>query len=363
MLSAAELNEHFGRPKTFAPVQVQTRLPWTPRRADGRVQVVLAHPLIAEEFVAACRQAAEVSSWRPQRIDSYVPRAIRGTDTSGGWRLGDEGTSRHSWAVAFDFFATPADVPPPGGVWTPDNGVPPDFGSVFESRGWTWGKRWRRVDVPHIEWSAPPPRVLEDGVVDWLTGLLKQGDTGEAVENLQFMLRAAGIRVWPSGVFDSSTAGAVRAVQEAGTLVVDGIVGPNTEAEINALVMARHGSIAEVVRAAYQDVLGRDPDQEGLPFWVGKLEGGIGVHNLWRQLWTSGEAQARRARSIEAVEAELAEAIKQAGQARSHAHAWRVRAEAAEAAYNELEAVTAGLEGRVGRARALVDQALAALDG
>lgn len=308
-LTESQLNAYYGRPRTFQPVAVQTRLPWLPRRADGRVQVVLAHPLIADELVAACRAAAQASNWVPQRIDSYVPRAIRGVDTSGGWKLGDPGTSRHSWAVAFDFFATPADVPPPGGVWTPDNPVPDAFGQVFESRGWSWGKRWRRTDIPHIEYSAPPPTPTSpEGIVDWLTGLLKQGDTGPEVFDLQYMIRAAGVALWPSGIFDSPTAGAVRSIQEAAGITVDAIAGPQTEQAINGIVAARYDSMPDVVTSAYRDVLGRLPDDQGLAFWVEQLESGAGVHTLWGSLWNSEEGKRRRSQNILDLERRLAEA-------------------------------------------------------
>lgn len=111
-----------------------------------------AHRLIAAHFLAACRDAYQTSTWKPLRIDSYNPRPIRGTedDPVPKW-------SMHSWALAWDFFATPPNVPPPGGVWTPDNPVPADFAHCFVRRGFRWGAEFSRVDLPHIEWPGGLP--------------------------------------------------------------------------------------------------------------------------------------------------------------------------------------------------------------
>ena len=361
VLSTSELNKALGRPKSFRPVQVQNRLPWLPRRSDGRVQVVLCHPLLADHFVATCRAAASVSRWVPQRIDSYNPRPIRGVDLPDGWKLGDKGTSRHAWGAAFDFFATPADVPPPGGVWTPENGVPAEFAAAFEKRGWTWGARWRRKDVPHIEIMEIPRAGNDSGIVDWLTELLKQGDSGDEVWALQFMLRAAGLSVTPTGVFDGATKGAVVSVQEASGITVDGIAGPQTEQAINGVIIARHGSALEVVRAAYRDVLGRDPDDEGARFWVAKLEAGDGVHKLWRALWDSGEARRRRASENADLRSRYEAAMQALTEQRGLTTRWQKRAEDAERQLADLEGEVIGLGRRLDSARVLVTDALKVL--
>lgn len=297
----AQMNHRYGRPGSFRPVAVQDRLPWVPRRSDGTVQAVLAHPLIAEEFVAACQAAASASSWTPQRIDSYVPRAIRNYFKGSppkGWRLGDRGTSNHAWATAFDFFATPADVPPPGGVWTPNNGVPPEFAKVFEGRGWTWGGRWRRTDTPHIEFTGEPPagRLLEPDYADWLTGMLKQGDTGSGVLNLQLGLLMAGLEgVELTAVFGPVTTGLVRQVQSLADIVVDGIVGPATERAIAGLWEAALPSTADAVLMAYRRVLGRTPQTDERSWWVERVHAdGLNPARLARMFWESDEAARQR---------------------------------------------------------------------
>lgn len=146
VISALQRASVFGQPGRVPRVQVVT--PWG--------IAVQCHELIAPRFAAACQEAHDTVAWTPQRIDSYNPRPIRDTD---GDRL--EEWSLHSQALAFDFFATPPNVPPPGGVWTPDNGLPADFAAVFERYGFRWGGRWTtRRDVPHIEWADGRPSPL-----------------------------------------------------------------------------------------------------------------------------------------------------------------------------------------------------------
>ena len=130
---------HFGEPGTTSN-QETYETPWG--------ITVTVHKVIKDQFAAGCEAADKASKWKPKRIDSYAKRRIRG---GSGWSL-------HSWPLAWDIFATGPNVPPPGGVWDPDNGVPEDFGKAFEDLGFTWGKRWDRVDVPHIEWADVPPK-------------------------------------------------------------------------------------------------------------------------------------------------------------------------------------------------------------
>lgn len=130
-------NRFFGAPGRVAKTTVMT--PW-----GIRAEV---HQAVAGVFLAACHEAYATCSWRPRRCDSYANRAIRGSYNP----------SLHSYALAWDFFATPPTQAPPGGVWTPYNAVPANFAACFIRRGFTWGAYWKRRDVPHIEWSGPPP--------------------------------------------------------------------------------------------------------------------------------------------------------------------------------------------------------------
>ncbi len=62
--------------------------------------------------------------------------------------------------------------------------------------------------------------------------VLKRGDRGSAVEDLQMKLRVAGYAVSADGIFGGDTEKAVRDFQASKALVVDGKVGPATLAEL-----------------------------------------------------------------------------------------------------------------------------------
>ncbi|MFQ5947397.1 MAG: M15 family metallopeptidase [Acidimicrobiia bacterium] len=109
---------------------------------------VVVNREILPRFRLACERAAS-EKWRPRRIDSYVCRPVRGRVTP----------SRHAYAAAWDFFVTLPGVEPPGGIWTPEDPVPPEFARHFERLGFRWGRRFPRRDDPHIEWptnNVPP---------------------------------------------------------------------------------------------------------------------------------------------------------------------------------------------------------------
>lgn len=135
-LSRTQRDALFGAPGHVPKVTVLT--PWGLK--------VQCHEIIQAVFLSACRDAAAVK-WKPLRIDSFADRNIRGS----------KAVSMHAYACAFDFFATPPNVPPPGGVWTPDNPVTAEFAACFERRGFRWGATFARVDLPHIEWPGGRP--------------------------------------------------------------------------------------------------------------------------------------------------------------------------------------------------------------
>lgn len=137
VISRAERDRIFGPPGQVDRITVVT--PWGIK--------VSCHRLIAAVFLQACRDAYTHSPWRPQRIDSYANRTIRGSTSP----------SLHAYALAHDFFSTPPNVPPPGGVWTPDDPVTVDFAEHFTRRGFRWGATFTRVDLPHIEWPGGLP--------------------------------------------------------------------------------------------------------------------------------------------------------------------------------------------------------------
>lgn len=195
-------------------------LPW-----GMRAQV---HDAAKDVFLTACAAADKASPWKPKRVDSFAVRQVRGSTT----------TSLHSYALAWDIFATGPTVPPPGGVWTPDNGVPAAFAAEFVSRGFTWGATWDRQDVPHIEWAGGLP-VNGGSPAPPAAGTLKLGSKGVEVKQLQERLNTAaksGLKA--DGDYGPATERAVRVFQAAQGLTVDGQAGPMTRARLAVLVGA-----------------------------------------------------------------------------------------------------------------------------
>lgn len=66
-----------------------------------------------------------------------------------------------------------------------------------------------------------------------MTLLIKPGDHSERVADVQYRLRALGFHIDDeTGSFDRSTTQAVRAFQQSRSILVDGLVGPNTWSEL-----------------------------------------------------------------------------------------------------------------------------------
>lgn len=139
-LSNDERETVFGKPCDTVRFQQYTT-PWG--------ITVSVHQLVAQRFREACEDAAKLS-WKPLRIDSYACRAIRDSSS----------TSLHAWALAWDFFSSPPNVPPPGGVYAPDAAPSAEFRQAFKDRGFYLGAEFHsRPDFPHIEWASGIPMV------------------------------------------------------------------------------------------------------------------------------------------------------------------------------------------------------------
>lgn len=141
VLTAAQRDAAFGTRCTG----IKTTLVSTPWQDD----LVRVHVLVAPVFLEACVGAHRdpYAGFHPRRIDSYACRAVRGSTSP----------SLHSWALAEDFFGTDEGVPPPGGVWKPDDTVTPEFARHFIRLGFRWGAFFTRQDWPHMEWPGTPP--------------------------------------------------------------------------------------------------------------------------------------------------------------------------------------------------------------
>ena len=94
----------------------------------------------------------------------------------------------------------------------------------------------------------------------WTT--VRTGDSGPLVTGIQFLLRAHKQSVAADGAFGPLTAAAVRAVQSAAGIGVDGVVGPQTWPEL--VVTTRPGSTGDAVRAVQQFGLVPSPGEDPL---------------------------------------------------------------------------------------------------
>lgn len=82
--------------------------------------------------------------------------------------------------------------------------------------------------------------------------LVRQGDRGQSVRDVQHLLRARGHSLEVDGIFGPVTDGAVRAYQEDNSLTVDGIVGPATWRAV--IVQVALGSRGDPVRAVQEEL-------------------------------------------------------------------------------------------------------------
>jgi peptidoglycan hydrolase-like protein with peptidoglycan-binding domain len=93
--------------------------------------------------------------------------------------------------------------------------------------------------------------------------LTKKGDVEHPVRTLQHLLRAQQQTVAVDGQFGAQTEKAVKAVQRAKNLAVDGIVGPKTWAAI--IIKVKSGSTGDAVKGVQEEFqfrnLSGDPAQ------------------------------------------------------------------------------------------------------
>ncbi|WP_459614354.1 N-acetylmuramidase domain-containing protein [Bordetella sp. 2513F-2] len=68
-----------------------------------------------------------------------------------------------------------------------------------------------------------------------MADILRRGDIGQAVTDLQAALQAAGFTLERTGIYDEATETAVRALQRVSGLVVDGRYGPKSKAALQRL--------------------------------------------------------------------------------------------------------------------------------
>jgi Domain of unknown function (DUF1906)/Putative peptidoglycan binding domain len=126
------------------------------------------------------------------------------------------------------------------GNWADHQRIHQYSGDVTESHGgFTLQIDGDYMDVQVAGDSGPPP------TPDW--PLVSNGDTGERVRTVQYLLDEHGATLSVDGVFGPATTAAVKAFQSAHGLTVDGIVGPMTWSAL--VVTVQEGSTGNAVRA------------------------------------------------------------------------------------------------------------------
>jgi N-acetylmuramoyl-L-alanine amidase len=91
------------------------------------------------------------------------------------------------------------------------------------------------VGDKNLEWFIGSAPKVASATTAKPSGLLRKGDKGAAVKDLQTKLNKAGFNCGtPDGVFGDKTEGALRKFQASKNLTVDGIYGPTTKAKIEA---------------------------------------------------------------------------------------------------------------------------------
>lgn len=132
--------------------------------------------------------------------------------------------------------------------------------------GFEWGGDWKKfVDKPHLQFNYKGYGTDTFGkVVAAVTPkatVLKRGDTGPKVEVLQKRLSELGYHITVDGIFGEGTENDVKDFQKVSKLAIDGMVGPATQAKLDAAKPANKPAPAFRTGEATADVwLHNKPD-------------------------------------------------------------------------------------------------------
>jgi lysozyme family protein len=99
-----------------------------------------------------------------------------------------------------------------------------------------------------VEVKVKSPASTAVVIPDWPT--LKQGNSGDEVAALQYLLKSHGYSLTADGVFGPSTRSAVQSFQSSKGLSVDGIVGKNTWSALISGKTVKTGNTGDAVKAA-----------------------------------------------------------------------------------------------------------------
>jgi len=146
------------------------------------------------------------------------------------------GQSNHNFGIAVDFCLTNKEGT--AAYWT----VNADWkrvAAIAKSMGFEWGGDWTSFkDNPHLEYTGEitPDETKVDSVIVTTTSVLKKGSQGAAVKSLQQALISKGFKLpkfGADGHYGDETVTAVKELQKAVGITVDGIYGPVTAKKLD----------------------------------------------------------------------------------------------------------------------------------
>lgn len=145
--------------------------------------------------------------------------------------------SNHTKGIAVDFCLT--NEKGTAAYWT----VNADWkrvAAIAKSMGFEWGGDWKSFkDNPHLEYTGKitPDETKVDSVIVTTPSVLKKGSQGAAVKSLQQALISKGFKLpkfGADGHYGNETVTAVKELQKAVGITVDGIYGPVTAKKLDA---------------------------------------------------------------------------------------------------------------------------------
>lgn len=239
--SASLLEEIFGRPRLDFSAQCR---PPTLESFKNQIKTSSVGPFAVTGFNLAVDSLVAIMSEIKQR----EPMVYQNLGTAGMlccryMRNAGQRLSSHSWGTAIDLtLCGKLDTRGNSKVFSGLASIAP----IFNRHGWYWGAKFRTEDAMHFEvgkakllsWraavnvgqndartSAAPP--TQPGVVEHKV-IIKLGDKGAAVAEIQKYLLNKWYKINVDGIFGAETERAIKSFQLKSGLQADGIVGQKT---------------------------------------------------------------------------------------------------------------------------------------
>lgn len=192
------------------------------------------------------RATAQLYARQPQRIANrvYANRMGNGDESSGdGWKYRGQGFIQLTGRNNHEAFANSI-----GMSLEQELVYIRTLEGAIEGSCWYWSQRNLNKDSDRVDIVSATKKINggKNGLADRTNyvrksliifggdnneaqpEILRKGDRGEAVYNLQIQLTRLGYRVAADGIFGTGTENAVKQFQSSSGLVPDGVVGPRT---------------------------------------------------------------------------------------------------------------------------------------